>query len=189
MKEKFVFQGRQLDSGPPRPYDAVQFRNGNFVVSDTVNNRVVLVDPRVNFLKNCGQDKDQHVIPGASFLALSPKGDIYAVSGASNRVVIFDGECDYKGGFGESGNVVGTFGRVQGIDVDSEGSVWVVDMMSATVQKFSPDGKFLGVLTDTTKKANAPLNTPAGIVVRGGGKVIFVAESSTKRMKQLRIQE
>jgi DNA-binding beta-propeller fold protein YncE len=189
MKENFVFEGRTIPMGTPMPYDALQLSNGNFVVSDTVNNRVVLLDPRGKFLNTCGKDKDQHVIPGASFLALSPKGDIYAVSGASNRVVIFDGDCNYKGGFGEPGNAVGTFGRVQGIDVDPSGSVWVVDMMSATVQKFSPSGEFLGVLTDTTKKANVPLNTPVGLFVKPGGKDLFVAEGSTKRVKQLRIQE
>ncbi len=189
MTEKFVNEGRVIDVGVPMPYDAVQLSNGNYVVSDTVNNRVVLVDPQGKFLKNCGQDKNQHLLPGASFLALSPKGDVYAVSGAANKVAIFDGECNYKGEFGESGNVVGTFGRVQGIDVDPSGNVWVADMMSATIQKFTPTGDFLGVLTDTTKKANVPLNTPAGIVVRNGGKDVFVAESSTKRIKQLHVQE
>ena len=94
--------------------------------------------------------------------------------------------------FDMEGNVVESFGGglfiwPHGIDVDSDGNVWVTDAVSAArtpdgtrghqVIKFSPTGRVLMTLGTPGKPGagNSSFNAPAGVVVAENGD-IFVAD-------------
>jgi DNA-binding beta-propeller fold protein YncE len=68
-----------------------------------------------------------------------------------------------------------------GIDLDSEGNVYIADWRNDRIQKFSPDGRFL-MKFGTSGSGEGQFNRPSGVAVDNDG-VIYVADWLNNRLQ------
>lgn len=143
-KHLFSFSGRgNRDGYLNLPTDVDIDSKGNIVVADSMNARVQIFDPDGKFIKKFGQRGDGltdfHLIKG---IAVDKKTDnIYVVDGRADRVLIFS-----KGGeplltFGYPTSVrktvtPGGFLVPQDINIDENGTIYVVDSLNRRFQVF-----------------------------------------------------
>jgi DNA-binding beta-propeller fold protein YncE len=79
-------------------------------------------------------------------VAVNADGLVYVVDTIPNRVEVFDTDGNYVRGFGEQGNLPGSFARPKGIAIDSDGHVYVADSEFNNFQIFTPEGRPLMVV-------------------------------------------
>ena len=84
--------------------------------------------------------------------------------------------------WGGSGSGNGQFGTPQGIAVDGDGAVYVVDMLNDRVNKFTSAGAFI-TRWGSFGSGNGEFNRPAGIAVDDAGSV-YVADSGNHRIQK-----
>jgi DNA-binding beta-propeller fold protein YncE len=85
-------------------------------------------------------------------LAISPEGDLYVSDGYGNaRVHKFSADGRLLSSWGEPGTGPGQFRVPHGIVVDRDGVVYVADRENSRIQRFTPDGEFLGEWTDVAR--------------------------------------
>jgi DNA-binding beta-propeller fold protein YncE len=78
-------------------------------------------------------------------VALGAGGEMYVADGYGNaRVHKFSADGELLLSWGVPGSAPGEFHLPHGIAVDREGVVYVADRENSRVQRFTPDGKFLG---------------------------------------------
>lgn len=117
---------------------------GEIVVADTMNARVQMFDGEGRFLRKFGSRGDA---PGEFQLikgvAVDSDDHIYVTEGRSNRLMIFDRDGAFLlslGGFYDvatSGKVVpGGFVSPQGVDIDKNDTIYVVDQLNRRFQVF-----------------------------------------------------
>jgi len=83
---------------------------------------------------------------GAIFQLTIDNADNVLVSGTNYKVFKYTSEGSFINGFGQFGNGNGQFGNKQGLAVDSENNIYVLDGqwdMTYRVQKFTTDGTFV----------------------------------------------
>jgi DNA-binding beta-propeller fold protein YncE len=124
------------------PLDVDVDKDGNYYVLDSLNARVQVFDPQHNFVREFGE---RGTAPGsfrrAKSLAVSSFGHVYVTDALLNKFVVFDTEGRFLLNIGaqyrvKDGVSPGGFYFPAGIDVDSQGGIWVVDMMNRMVHKF-----------------------------------------------------
>jgi peptidylamidoglycolate lyase len=77
-------------------------------------------------------------------VAVAHDGSFYVADGYRNsRVIKFSMEGQYLFEWGQKGRGEGEFDTPHGIDLDSEGNVYVADRENNRIQKFDPQGKFI----------------------------------------------
>lgn len=122
------------------------------------------------------------------FIAINASGDVYLVQStglaksAPNVVFMFDSNGNSLGQFGTNntgGNTVkncaaGQFGLIRGIDVDSEGNVYVNDVSNHCIQEFTSVGTFI---TYFGNKSELSANT-RGIGIDRANNVLYVADAA-----------
>ena len=79
------------------------------------------------------------------------------------------------------GNPELQFGQIAGLDVDSEGRIYVMDQQASEVRVFSPEGEFV---TTMGKQGSGPgeLSQGAGPVFVGAGDTVFVPDQMQQRV-------
>jgi hypothetical protein len=98
----------------------------------------------------------------------APDGDLFISDGYGNaRIHRFSAEGEWRLSWGEPGSGPGQFRVPHGIAVDSDGVVWVADRENSRLQRFSPDGTFLGEWTDIAR--------PCEVFIDSRG-LVYVAE-------------
>ena len=99
---------------------------------------------------------------------------VYVLCRANHPVMVFNPDGTFVGSWGE-----GHFRWPHGIVIDSEGSVWVTDSQTHTVEKFTPNGKLLLRLGTrdwgTPLLRRAPFNMPTGLAV-GPDSNLFISD-------------
>lgn len=124
---------------------AINKRNNRLYISSPLNGHIQVYNLKGKFLHYIGEKKDYFCTPG------TPKFDnhnkIYVPETLCDRVRVFDeeGKQVLKIGKG-SGDLAGQFSRLNGIDVDSQGRVYTVDVLLKCIQIFSPEGDFIGAI-------------------------------------------
>jgi len=82
---------------------------------------------------------------GATDVAFARNGHIYVSDGYGNaRVVEFDAIGTFVREWGEPGRGPGQFRLPHGIAVGADGNVYVADRENGRVQRFTPEGQYLG---------------------------------------------
>jgi DNA-binding beta-propeller fold protein YncE len=82
---------------------------------------------------------------GTTDIAFAPSGRIYISDGYGNaRVLEYSAKGERIRQWGSAGTGPGQFQQPHGIAVDDRGVVYVVDRNNARLQRFDPDGKYLG---------------------------------------------
>ena len=82
---------------------------------------------------------------GATDVAFASNGHIYVSDGYGNaRVLEFDAAGTFVREWGEPGKGPGQFRLPHGIAIGADGNVYVADRENGRVQRFTPDGRYLG---------------------------------------------
>jgi DNA-binding beta-propeller fold protein YncE len=102
---------------------------------------------------------------------------ILVADGGNHRVQAFDSLGNFITEFGSLGNGVGQFDTPQGLAVDRDGRVIVVDQGNDRLQVLSFDGQTFGYLTSFS----AGFNAPSGVTVDASGH-IGVADTGNNRI-------
>ena len=116
-------------------------------------------------------------------VALAQAGDVYVVDKGGNRVERFDAEGAFEGEFTGSATPAKAFSGPEGIAIDnstnpldpSRGDIYVVDRGNKVVDKFSPEGAYLGQITEGA--GGAPLDEILSVAVDAEGTVWVYQES------------
>jgi len=157
-----IHSGQYDSSGLTDPRSITAGANGEKIIADTGNNRIVILDGSGNFVRSFGSQCK--LGEGEAGGCVDPDGD--------GPLELGDGQ----------------FFEPWGIDADAQGNIYVSDTWNGRIQVFDNEGNFLrkwgrygstnGELTD----ANA-LFGPRGLAVDSGGNLL-VADTGNKRIIQ-----
>ena len=118
---------------------------GNILVADTGNARVVMFSPEGVLLMSFGAyGTGPGQFRSPQRIALGADESIMVSDFDNHRIVVFSPTGDYLYAFGSPGTGNGQFNGPLGISAASDGSIYVADSGNARVQKFSAAGVFLG---------------------------------------------
>jgi sugar lactone lactonase YvrE len=142
----------------------------------------------------------------APYITVNAAGDVFLVQSTNlapsgpNVVYMFDNKCNQlpQGSFPVStgtncGSVGGTnpvapqFGIIRGIDVDSQGNVYVNDVTNQCVQVFTSSGVFEGAFGNKTFSPKLTPKTGLSLDTRGLGidrtnDVVYIADNSRQKV-------
>ncbi len=119
-------------------------RGGEIVVADVMNARIQILDANGNFIRKFGRRgdgvSDFQIIKG---VAVDSDFNIYVTEGRTSRVMIFSQFGDFLFSLGGQYFTAGTgkavpggFMLPQGIDIDEQDAIYVVDQMNQRFQIF-----------------------------------------------------
>lgn len=184
-------QDYQLNS----PRDIAIAPDGTLYVADSLNHRILHLDPEGNLLHTWGEfgatDYNTNIAapPGAFNepwgLAVGPDGSVYVADTWNNRIQKFtpDGEFVTMWGlFGAAESPVHFWGP-RGVAVDNEGRVFVTDTGNKRVVVFDDQGNDLSAFGGAGMGV-AQFDEPVGISVDDQGRV-YVADTWNKRIQIL----
>jgi len=92
-----------------------------------------------------------------SDLAVTSNGNVYAVDGVNNRILVYSKEGGFLFGFGKRGSKAGEFINPVGIGVSPQNNIFVADKDNMRIQFFSQLGKFKGII-DLKKMGVIPID-------------------------------
>lgn len=90
-------------------------------------------------------------------LAVASNGNIYAVDGVNNRILVYDKKGSFLFGFGKKGTKSGEFMNPVGIGISSSNTIFVADKDNMRIQIFTPQGKFKSLI-DMQKLGVVPID-------------------------------
>jgi uncharacterized protein (TIGR03663 family) len=166
---------------------------GNVWVVDAGNSRVQAFDPQGTVIRQWGSNGS-----GSGMFKDDPwglavdsqRGFVYVADTWNHRIQKFDLAGQYLlewGAFADTGGTaVGNESRFWGprdIAVDADGNLYVTDTGNKRIQKFDPDGKFLGQWGGVGF-APGQFNEPVGIAISKPGGDIFVADTWNRRVQR-----
>jgi sugar lactone lactonase YvrE len=118
---------------------------GNILVADTGNARVVVFSPEGALLMSFGAyGTGPGQFRSPQRIAMGADESIMVSDFDNHRIVVFSPTGDYLYAFGSPGTGNGQFNGPLGISTASDGSIYIADSGNARVQKFSAPGAFLG---------------------------------------------
>jgi uncharacterized protein (TIGR03663 family) len=189
-------QGGQVTLNSPKAVAVAP--DGNLVIADGVNHRIVVVSPEgeqltsfgsfCNLADNAGcQGNGAGQFNEPWGVGVGPDGSIYVSDTWNHRVQKFDADGKFVtmwGGFADTGGALGaeaTFWGPRGLAVDPQGNVYVADTGNKRIQKFDADGKFLSQYGGVGVEPGQ-FNEPVGVAVAPDG-TIFVADTWNRRIQ------
>lgn len=137
------------DQALPRPIGLAVTRNGELLISDGDNHRVLRYASNGRLLHAVGsgkRDSGQDGFNTPAGLALDQMDNIYVVDILNGRVQQLSPDGAFLRQFGRLGDTAGTLSRPKDVAVDRAGNVYVSDGLLASVQVFSPQGEYLGLI-------------------------------------------
>lgn len=127
--------------------------NGNIYVLDNSQKKIQVFDKEGNFIKSFGEAGDN---PGQfnspAEMVLDGTGNIY-IGSSDGRVEKYDNDGNYllTIGNGNYGEEEGDFKYVNGIELDSDENIYVLDGQNYRVQVFDADGNFLRAFGESSE--------------------------------------
>jgi hypothetical protein len=136
--------------------------HGNMFVADAGGGRVEEFDSNHNFVKMWG----------------------WGVATGAYELEVCTANCLY----GITGHGVGQISYIAtGLVIDEDDNVYVAENTGDRVQKFSPDGVYLGVL-GSTGSGNGQFNNPYGLAMDSNGD-LYVADSNNHRIQKFSMSQ
>jgi len=163
---------------------------GNIYIADAGNHRIVVADANGQLVRTFGT---QGSAPGQFNepwdVAVAPNGDIYVADTWNYRIQVFAPDGSFKFSWGASGEtsnpeIAGNslYGP-RSVAFDADGNVLVADTGNKRINKYSPEGKFLGGVGGEGSEPGQ-MREPVGIAVAGDG-TIYVADTWNQRIQLL----
>jgi len=163
---------------------------GYIYVVDSGNHRVQRFDAQGRFIAKWGS---QGASPGQFQepwgIAVDDGGHVYVADTWNHRVQKFDQDGRFLlqwGTFGDTRGELGQGGVFYGprdIAIDGEGNLYVTDTGNKRVQKFSPEGEFLGQWGGGGVDAGQ-FQEPVGIAISERSGDIFIADTWNRRIQR-----
>lgn len=149
------------------PHGVALDKEGNLIIVDADSHYVMRYSQDgklLGYIGSTGQNDGEFYSPRV--VLLDKDGDLYISDQKEfgNRIQIFSHDGQFKKSFAPKGNGKGQVLRAHGMNFDSEGNLYVVDVDNSRVTKFSHEGEYLdswgkdGIL-------KSDLNAPHGLVV------------------------
>ncbi|VAX36860.1 hypothetical protein MNBD_PLANCTO03-724 [hydrothermal vent metagenome] len=158
------------------PVDVEVADDGMIYVADNERRAVFVFDANEKFQRVIGHD-DFRPVGVVTF-----GNRLYVCNLDLQIVEIFNRFTgDLIGSIGEVGDEDGQFRVPLGIDVDTEGNVYVVDLMRCRLQKFSPDGQLLAAV-GTSGDAPGSFVRPKHIAVDTDG-IIYIVDAAFQNVQ------
>jgi DNA-binding beta-propeller fold protein YncE len=176
----FPLGGVEGDSSPARPIGLAVDSNGDFLVSDAANQRVLRYDGEGRLLwaagsgRRAGGDEGFNTPAG---LALDRAGNVYVADVLNGRVVKLAPDGRFLAQYGRLGDTAGALARPKDVAIDAAGNVFVSDGLLAAVQVFGPTGAyrgFIGLKDPSDRGSGALFRAPAGLAIAGSN--LFVVD-------------
>ena len=163
---------------------------GNFYVVDSDAARVSKFDPAGRFVTSVGQKgtgDGEFTEPWG--VALDGVGNVYVADTWNHRIQKFDGNLKFLTRWGSFASVPnggpaspGSFYGPRAIAVDGAGFLYVIDTGNKRVQKFAPDGTFLGAF-GSAGRGQGQFQEPVGIAITASGEIL-VADTWNRRVQR-----
>lgn len=103
-----------------------------------MKNRILVAEQSVSSLTEVKFPEGNEYFPRCPDITIDSKGNILASDFYKNNILIYDKNCKFITRFGKSGSGPGQFNNPEGITIDSEGNLYVVDAGNYRIQKFAP---------------------------------------------------
>lgn len=160
---------------------------GEIYVSDTFAHRIVVFSASGEFLRQISFSSDifptaLQFAPDNTLVVLNPyEGQVVRVS-QSGEVVSTIGSAGSQAGQLGVLSDLGRFDGPQGLGVDEDGSIYVVDTYNARILKFSPEGEYLGFGGQFGSKPGE-VYLPAGVFLDKGRGLLYLADTYNHRIQ------
>ncbi len=172
------------DALPARPIGIAVTANGDVLVADAANHRVLRYAADGQLLWAFGDGRRAAGAAGFNTpagLALDDAGNVYAVDVLNGRVVKLSPQGVYLAEYGHLGEAASALARPKGVAVDGAGNVYVSDSLLAAVQVFGADGDyrgFIGLKDPADRGSGALFRSPAGLAISGSALYVVDRLSS-----------
>uniref|UniRef100_A0A1X7TUV8 RING-type domain-containing protein n=1 Tax=Amphimedon queenslandica TaxID=400682 RepID=A0A1X7TUV8_AMPQE len=164
----------------------VAFTSDNFILVTDGNHRlqkVRMADGKsIASVGRTGSEPLQFAYPAG--IVISPITEqVYIADAANNCVKVLNPDLTFSHSFGSKGSANGQFQSPIDIAIDSQGLVYVTDNGNHRIQKFSPDGQFLGQFGNRMFSYFGKVNGPVGITIDTAGTgLVYVSEEGNHRI-------
>jgi len=157
-----------------RPIGIAVAADGQIILSDPDNHRVLRFSPSGKFIASLGSGKRDSGdygfnTPGA--VALDGAGNLYVLDMLNSVVKKYSPEGQFLLSIGGAGDTEGSFSRPKGLAVNSAGTIFVSDALMVAVQVFLSTGEYAGFIgreEPGNKESDSLFQWPSGLKAVGG---------------------
>ena len=163
--------------------------DGEIFVLDSGNHRVQEFDADGQFLRTWGtQGAGSGQLNEPWGIAVGPDGLVYVADTWNHRIVKFMPDGQQAGAWGHYASTNGELGEqgvfwgARALAVNSQGDIYVTDTGNKRIQKFSPDGQFLGQWGGYGVEPGQ-FDEPVGIAIDRSDNV-YIADTWNRRIQK-----
>ncbi len=159
------------------PIDLCGTAEGTLLVADTHYMRIIEFDIDGNEIRRFGEDCGLELVRG---IDVAPDGSILVASyGERDRIFRFDRQGLLLAVWGERGDGPDQFLRPEGLAVDVDGTVLVVDCGHHRILRFTLDGEYLQTIGGPGR-SQGQFDTPFDVDVVGDGSFVVIDKSGCR---------
>ena len=124
---------------------------------------------------NWGNVPDGWYFKEVASVAVDSKDNVYVLNRGNHPVIVFNPEGEVIRSWGE-----GVFTNPHGVTVAPDDTLWMVDNLEHSIQRFSPEGKHLQTLTEKHRQSpvmsGKPVNGPTRVAIDPRNGEILVVD-------------
>ncbi len=157
--------------------------DGNIIVADTGNSRILVLDRMGKFLFSFGSHgKEPGFFRYPEGLAIDSLGRIYVADTGNYRIQIFSKDGIFLKTFGKYGDKDNEFYSPTGISIDMDRFIFIVDSKKNSIMKFGAEGNFIGRFGAEGREFGQ-FENPSKIAVDSSGNIL-VADPENYRIQK-----